>query len=488
MRRVLLLADICGLSAAFLLTELLFGSFSDANHRLQPSAELALFALTIPVFVLLAKLYGLYDHDEERPAHTTVGDLSGVFHLVTVGVWAVAVGGWLTGVVRPEFAKLIAFWAIAISLIVLARSIARALARRTSTYIQRTLIVGADEVAQLIAEKLGRNPEYGVRVVGFVAESPGRFDFRDEHSRLLGRPNELPSLVSRLNIERVIIARLHLEENERAKLIRSLREQDVQIDVVPKDFETVGPGNAVHMLEGLPIIGLSPIRLSSSSLLLKRAMDIVISSMGLVVLAPVLALVAVRVKLDSSGPVFYRHERRGRNGQPFRLLKFRTMHARHCRGTDYGGESAEREFERLMQDASKRAEFRSSYKLRDDPRVTKFGAFLRRTSLDELPQLVNVLRGELSLVGPRPIPLDDVRLDGERVTQELERHGAGAETLHALRPGLTGYWQINGRSDSDFTERVRLDMAYASNWSLQLDLAILAHTVRLLASRPRGAY
>jgi exopolysaccharide biosynthesis polyprenyl glycosylphosphotransferase len=459
------------------MTQFLFGWFSDGNRRLEPIAELALFALTIPVFVLLIKLYGLYDHDEERPAHTTVDDLNGVFHLVTVGVWAVAAGGWLTGAVRPEFAKLIAFWAIAISLIVLARSIARALARRTSTYIQRTLIVGADGVAQLIAEKLERHPEYGVRVEGFVAELPGASNSHDEHPRLLGRPNELPALVSRLNIERVIIARLHLEESERSELIRSLREQDVQIDIVPRDFETVGPGNAVHMLEGMPIIGLSPIHLSNSSLLLKRTMDIVLSSLGLMILAPVLAFIALRVKLDSSGPIFYRHERLGRNGQPFHLLKFRTMHARYCRGGNYGGKSAEQEFERLMQDASIRAEFQSDFKLRDDPRVTKFGAFLRRTSLDELPQLVNVLRGELSLVGPRPV-----------VAQELGRYGADGETLLAMRPGLTGYWQVNGRSDCGYSERVRLDIAYASNWSLQLDLAILAHTVRVLASRPRGAY
>jgi lipopolysaccharide/colanic/teichoic acid biosynthesis glycosyltransferase len=195
------------------------------------------------------------------------------------------------------------------------------------------------------------------------------------------------------------------------------------------------------------------------------------------VTSPLLALIAIRVKRDSPGPVFYRHERIGVGGRTIRLLKFRTMHAKYCRGAEYGGDSAEREFARLMEVAANRAEFASNYKLRNDPRVTRVGAFLRRTSLDELPQLVNVLRGELSLVGPRPI-----------VAEELERYGPEGEALLALRPGLTGYWQINGRSDSGYTERVRLDIAYASNWSLQFDLAILMHTLRLLFSRPGGAY
>jgi lipopolysaccharide/colanic/teichoic acid biosynthesis glycosyltransferase len=231
------------------------------------------------------------------------------------------------------------------------------------------------------------------------------------------------------------------------------------------------------MLDGVPIIGLSPNRLSRSSLLLKRTMDLVLSGLGLVLLAPVFALIALRIKLDSTGPVFYRHDRIGQNRRPFRLLKFRTMQANYCRGPKYGGEIAEQEFKRLMQDPERREEFETNHKLRSDPRVTSFGSFLRRKSLDELPQLVNVLRGELSLVGPRPI-----------VADELNRYGEDVDTLLALRPGLTGYWQVSGRSDSTYEERVRLDVAYSSNWSLQLDLSILAHTLRLLVKSPRGAY
>jgi len=477
-RRVLLLADVAGLSGAFVATQLLFGSFGgpDVAHRIDPHQEVALFVLTIPVWIVLAKLYRLYDHDEERPAHTTADDLIGVFHMVTVGVWTVAVGAWLTGVASPNHAKLVAFWAIAVALVVSTRSIGRAIARRSSLYVQRTLIVGTDEVAQLIAHKLRQRPEYGIKVLGFVSDKPGHPSV-PAGIPLLGRTNHVRAIVSRLKVERVIIASLAPENGPSLGWIRSLRAADVQIDIVPQPFEALGPGGSVHMLDGVPIIGLSPIRLSASSLVLKRTMDVVLSSLGLLLASPLLALLALGVKLDTRGPVFYRHERVGQDGRPFRLLKYRTMHARYCRGSEYGGDSAEREFVRLMQDATTRAEFQSSHKLRRDPRVTRFGAILRRASLDELPQLVNVLRGDLSLVGPRPI-----------VSEELERYGDETATLLALRPGLTGYWQINGRSDSSYPERVRLDVAYASNWSLRLDLAILAHTLRLVASPSRGAY
>jgi undecaprenyl-phosphate galactose phosphotransferase len=283
--------------------------------------------------------------------------------------------------------------------------------------------------------------------------------------------------VSDFDIERVILADPNIPEGERLELLRELRANDVQLDLVPHPFESFGPRATVHMLDGIPLVGLSPMGLSRSSLFVKRTMDIVLSAAGLFVLLPVLAFVALMIKLDSRGPVFYWHERIGRNERRFRLLKFRTMYAKYCRGIGYGGDSAEEEFDRLMQDSALRAEYEGNHKLRSDPRVTKIGAFLRATSMDELPQLVNVLRGDLSLVGPRPI-----------VTEELDRYGSQIQMLLSLRPGVTGYWQINGRSDTSYSERVRLDLAYANNWSLQLDLIILVHTVRLLISRPRGAY
>jgi exopolysaccharide biosynthesis polyprenyl glycosylphosphotransferase len=332
--------------------------------------------------------------------------------------------------------------------------------------------VGADRLARLVFEKLRRYSDSGVDVAGCVAE---RTNGAVDGLPLLGSPGELPSIVTKHGIERVVLAQL--DEGEAPSIIRSLRSSDVQVDFVPRPLEAVGLSGSVQMLDGIPIMGLTPIRLSRSSVWLKRMMDVALSGIALLVLSPVLAFIALRIKLDSPGPVFYRHDRVGRDGRPFRLLKFRTMQTKYCRGSDYGGEAAEREFQRLMREPSLRTEFEANYKLQSDPRVTRFGDFLRRASLDELPQLMNVLRGELSLVGPRPI-----------VPDELSRYGKDSKTLLGLRPGVTGLWQVSGRSDTSYEERVRLDIAYASNWSVPLDVSILAHTARTLIMSRGGAY
>jgi exopolysaccharide production protein ExoY len=205
-------------------------------------------------------------------------------------------------------------------------------------------------------------------------------------------------------------------------------------------------------------------------------MDIVGACFALVALAPLLAYLALRIKRDSRGPVLYRQARIGRHGRIFQVYKFRTMGLEYCRGSEYGGESAEAAFARLMEDPAARTEFEASYKLKVDPRVTRFGKFLRRTSLDELPQLINVVRGDLSLVGPRPITAD-----------ELPRYGDGAQVLLEVRPGLTGHWQINGRSQVSYAERVRLDLSYVSGWSLRGDAMIIAKTLARLWSVQQDA-
>jgi undecaprenyl-phosphate galactose phosphotransferase len=201
-------------------------------------------------------------------------------------------------------------------------------------------------------------------------------------------------------------------------------------------------------------------------------MDRVLSALALVLLAPFFVVIALLIKLDSPGPVFYRHDRLARGGRSFGLFKFRTMGLEYCRGEHYGGAKAEIAFRQLMDDPEHREQFSEKYKLAKDPRVTRFGDFLRRTSLDELPQLLNVFLGDISLVGPRPI-----------TTDELKRYGVMAEQLLDIHPGVTGYWQINGRSQISYEERVRLDLLYVSNWSVGLDLSIMAKTFRVLVSR-----
>jgi lipopolysaccharide/colanic/teichoic acid biosynthesis glycosyltransferase len=195
----------------------------------------------------------------------------------------------------------------------------------------------------------------------------------------------------------------------------------------------------------------------------KRTLDIVVSLCALILLTPLFTVIAIAIYLDSPGPIFYRQERLGLGRRPFRLIKFRSM----CVNAD----------EVLRRDEQLRKEFEELYKLKHDPRVTRVGAFLRKTSLDELPQFINVLLGDISLVGPRPI-----------VEREVEKYWPFEDRLFSVKPGLTGLWQVSGRNDTSYEERVRLDMRYIAERSLLLDLKIIAATVPALLGRCEGAY
>lgn len=473
-RRMLLAADLLGLVAAMAVAEWLVNRHNSLGV-LDMRAEIIVFLASLPGWVVVAKLYGLYDHDEERTDHTTTDDFSGVFHMVTVCTWVFWTGAYVTGLAHPTAPKLLIFWATAVVSISLGRATARSFARRNAMYLQNAVIVGAGDVGQLIARKLLQHPEYGINLVGFVDAQPKERSDDLGQLALLGGPERLPAIVRLFDVERVVLAFSNESHEDTLELLRSLKDLDVQIDIVPRLFETVGPNATVHMIEGLPLVGIPPLNLSRSSGLLKRTMDIALSAISLVILSPLLLGVALAVKLDSRGPVLYRHERIGRGRKKIEVLKFRTMRLEACRGERYGGEDAEAMFRELMSDPQHAQRFEASYKLADDPRVTRVGRTLRRTSLDELPQLLNVLMGDISLVGPRAITAD-----------ELGRYGERVDDLLGIRPGVTGYWQINGRSQLSYEDRVRLDLSYITGWSLRLDLEILAKTARTLLSG-RGA-
>jgi exopolysaccharide biosynthesis polyprenyl glycosylphosphotransferase len=468
MRRMLLLADMTGLVLAFLLAEWLVRSAG--SNGIDARAEFVIFVLSLPGWIVVTKLYGLYDHDEERTDHSTADDVAGVFHMVTVGVWLFYAIAYLTKIAHPELPKLLVFWALAIGLVSLGRATARAYCRRRINYVQNTVIVGAGDVGQLIANKVLQHPEYGMNLVGFVDDNPKERRGDLQYLALLGGSDRLRAIVRLFDVERVIFAFSNDSHQETLDLLLSLRDLDVQVDIVPRLFEFVGPNVGFHMIEGLPLIGLPPLHLSWSSKLLKRLLDISLSALLLALASPALVAIAVAVKLDSRGPVLYRHRRLGLHGKPIDVIKFRTMRLDACRGQRYGGDAAERQFAALLGDTERAAEFHASYKLADDPRVTRMGRIARRLSLDELPQLLNVLKGDLSMVGPRPI-----------TQEEIGRYGDFAESLLGIRPGVTGYWQINGRSRLAYEDRIRLDLSYIRSWSLGLDLTILAKTFRTIA-------
>jgi lipopolysaccharide/colanic/teichoic acid biosynthesis glycosyltransferase len=233
---------------------------------------------------------------------------------------------------------------------------------------------------------------------------------------------------------------------------------------------------------------------SPISLGVKRVVDVIVALLGLLTLAPLMALLALAIKLDSPGPVLYFNERIGRGGRRFRLCKFRTMYSHACRGERYGAAGAEELFQELMGNPVHQEEFERIHKLRQDPRVTRLGTFLRKTSLDELPQLVNVVRGQLSIVGPRPVMSYEVHKLEMLARGELERRSKA--TMHLcpcgywetewLKPGITGYWQVTARSEVGYEERLHMDLIYTMSWSLKLDLLIVLRTLGALAGP--GAY
>jgi exopolysaccharide biosynthesis polyprenyl glycosylphosphotransferase len=475
-RRMLMLADVAGLGLAFALAIAIFRTRVGPTDPVAWEHEVLLFVATLPGWVLLARLHGLYDRDEERASHSTLDDLVGVFHLVTVGTFLFFAGSWVTGLTSPYPPKLLTFWALAIVLVALARVGARAFARTRHAYVQNAVIVGTDAVGKLVARKILNHSEYGVNIVGFVDSATPVGTEIIAGLTVLGPPEELPLIVRTRDVERVVVAFFDRPVGEAIDLARSAKSLRVQVDIVPRLFAAVDPRAQIHTLEGFPLIGLPPARLWRSSLSIKRGLDVVLAGLALLVLAPLFAWIAIRTRLQSPGPVLYRHERIGMNGRPFKLIKFRTMYLEYCTGESYGGDAASAELQRLLADPVAREEFERTHKLEDDPRVTPFGRFLRRTSLDELPQLVNVLLGDMSLVGPRPV-----------TESELSRYDNEVETLLSFRPGVTGYWQIHGRSRTVYEERVRLDIAYVRGWSLKLDLAVLGKTAWTLV-KGHGAY
>ena len=323
MRRMLLLADLLGLSLAFVLATLMLpGSETD---RVEPFFEFALFVVSLPLFVVVAKLQGLYDHDEERTDHSTPDDLVGVFYLVTTGAWLFFAGTYVFNLASPSVERLTLFWAISIVLVTCARAVARAVCRRRVNYVQNTVIVGAGDAGQLIARKLLRHPEYGINLVGFVDASPKEQHTDLAHVAVLGAPETLPLIVETLDVERVIIAFTEESDQELLGLMRILTSLDVQIEIVPRFFDLIGSRADMHIVSGFPLLGLPPLRLPRSSRLLKTGMDIIGASLGLVLLAPLFGLVALLIKLDSPGPAFFRQVRMGSRGKTFVIVKFRTM-------------------------------------------------------------------------------------------------------------------------------------------------------------------
>jgi exopolysaccharide biosynthesis polyprenyl glycosylphosphotransferase len=462
-RRALLVADLGGLSSAFLVAQEVYVAQVHRTGSLSRLTEFVTFTVCLPVWVVAAKLYGLYDKDEERTDHSTADDFARLFHLITVCTFLLYAGSHLTRWFSPQFSKLFLFWLLAIVGTVALRGFARTYCRRQIQYLQNTIIVGAGDVGQTIARKLLKHPEYGINLVGFVDANPKERAIGLGHLTLLGDTDDLPALVRLLDVERVIYAFSSEGHEESLLTIRELNELDVQVDIVPRFFEILSPGGDVHSIEGLPIWGLPPTKLPRSSRLVKRVVDVVGACLLVVLLSPLLIAIAITIKFDSRGPVFFRQVRMGSGTETFRIWKFRTMAP--------DADERKHEFAHLNKHLAPGSDSRM-FKIEEDPRVTRLGSLLRRCSLDELPQLFNVLVGHMSLVGPRPLILDEHRHVDDWAQRRLD-----------LRPGITGLWQVLGRDDIGFDEMVKLDYLYVTGWSLGQDFRLLLRTLAVVTRR-----
>jgi exopolysaccharide biosynthesis polyprenyl glycosylphosphotransferase len=296
-----------------------------------------------------------------------------------------------------------------------------------------------------------------INVVGFVDDQPAERSEDVADLTILGDPEDLPAIAQRYEVDRVIVAFSNDSHTRTLELVRALRDLRVQIDIVPRLFEVLGPSANLHGVGGLPLVGLPPMRLSGPSRWLKRSVDLIASIAALVLLAPALALFALAIKLSSPGPAIFRQTRMGAGDKTFHMFKFRTM--------TVDADERKAQLAHLNKHARNGGDPRM-FKIPDDPRVTSIGRFLRKYSLDELPQLVNVVLGDMTLVGPRPLILEEDREITEWGRRRLD-----------LKPGMTGPWQVLGRNDIPFEEMVKIDYLYVTNWSLWRDLKLMAQTV-----------
>jgi exopolysaccharide biosynthesis polyprenyl glycosylphosphotransferase len=457
LHRVLLVADVLGLSAAFVLAQLLFQPGVHMRDVISPTAESIIFIVSLPIWVFFGMLSGLYGRDHRRTDHSTADDFVGVFAVITIGTWIFSAVAWLTHAAEPNPPRMVTFWVMAIAFVVTARACGRAIGRHSDMYVQNAIIVGAGDVGQLIARKLQQHPEYGIRLLGFVDRQPRKQRADVGAVALLGPPDQLVDIVRSRQVDRVIIAYSNESHAALLELVHRLQALSVRIDLVPRLYEAFGPRAELHAVEALPLIGLPGCRLTPSERFAKRLIDVVLATVALVLTAPLFAYAAWRIKRDSSGPIFFRQTRLGLNMKEFTALKFRTMAV--------GVDSAEhREYIRSTMSPNA-VSTDGVYKLERLDDVTPSGRWLRRTSIDELPQLLNVLRGDMSLVGPRPcIPYETENF----VPHHFERF--------LVMPGITGLWQVAARARSTFGEALDMDVAYARGWSLGLDVSLLCRT------------
>ena len=434
--------------------------------------QVALLAMAIPLWLIVAVARDLYRTTAWRWDHAGLEELASIVAITAQWGLSALVLGWITGMLSEvKIAPLAAGWLVTVVTVFLVRAVVRARARRAPWYRENAIVLGPAEDAERVVRRLLRQRKLGINVMACV-EPPSQPRVAAAKAEATGMryigpvpivPDapELIEIIDQLDLDRVIIAGPLHSERQR-ELIAHAADHDVHVDIVPDWGELVSGRLEVRQLAGVPLLSVPTVAVDPATLHVKRAFDAVVSLTALILLSPVVLACAIAIKIDTPGPVFFRQRRVGKDDSRFEVLKFRSMYVDaerrkaevaelnfHGGGTSFG-----------------------MFKVKQDPRITRVGGFLRRTSLDELPQLVNVLRGEMSLVGPRPLVCDeDASIQGWR-RRRLD-----------VTPGMTGAWQVLGSSRVPVNEMVTIDYLYVANWSLWSDIKIMLRTAGTVLAR-----
>jgi exopolysaccharide biosynthesis polyprenyl glycosylphosphotransferase len=424
---------------------------------------LILGLIMIPVWILIFALNGLYQKENLLGG---IKEYSLVFRSINSGMLLVIIATFLEPELSLARGWLVVAWFFAQILVGLNRFLLRRFvyySRRYGFFLTPTLIIGMNQEGYSLAQQLVGWYTSGLNVLGFINDGVGQNQSLSRRLPQLGEMSDLDHLIRKHNIQELIVVTSAISREEITSIFeRYGRQDDINLRLSSGLFEIMTTGLEVKEVANVPLVRVNHLRLKSTERIAKLFLDYFIVVVGGLFMLPLLGLIALLVKLDSPGPIIYRRQVMGINGKQFAAYKFRTMHV--------NGD------EILAQHPELLKKLKEDHKLKDDPRVTRVGHYLRKLSLDELPQLLNILKREMAVVGPRIIS-----------PGEMEQYGQWGMNLLSVHPGLTGLWQVSGRSDVSYEERVWLDMNYIRNWSIWSDIHIILRTLPAVL-KSQGAY
>ena len=472
--RLLVVADLGALLLSSLLTLAILafmGRETNANQWL------VTVVVMVPAWILIAYLVGLYGQMERCLNFDYVAELTAIVSAATVWCWfAILLRAVLFEGGTPLIAPALT-WFVMVPVLLLCRSAARSFARTRPWYVRSVALIGDAANVDVLDQRIARHPEWGLSVGLEVVRVDGadtwhvRRPSADGQRTRVGSVKHvegpgvmavgLTALVEDASIDRAMVAGGLERLSSRTELVHTLIDHGIAVDHMSGGPESLYSSAMPQHLEGISFLSSRPSEPRPFAMVIKRAMDLLLSIGLLIVTAPVMAWAAIRIKMDTPGPVIFKQERSGLDGEIFHIRKFRTMK-----------DGAHDQREQLRREAQANGDDNVLFKLDNDPRVTKFGQKLRNTSLDELPQLWNVLIGDMSMVGPRPLVPEEA----------AEAHGM-YRARSRVKPGVAGPWQAEGRSDIPFEDMLRLDYSYVAGWSLGEDLRLLLRTFSAVVGR-----